>query len=144
MVRPRPHPLAPQARYLRTVFQGQSLVPSQRLRWGLVAFFLAVYIVHFVAGDHGLLRRIQLGKELDRAAAENVRLRLQKERLIQEVQLRENDPMSLERLAREKYWMIGPGEKVYRFPDDEVIPDVPLTGEIRPIGGAAAGGAGTP
>jgi hypothetical protein len=74
------------------------------------------------------MRRVELGKELDQVATENVRLRLQKERLIQEVQLHENDPMSLERLAREKYWMIGPEERIYRFPDDEVVPDVPLVG----------------
>jgi cell division protein FtsB len=110
-----------------------------RLRWGLVAFFLALYIVHFVAGDHGLLRRMELGKELDQVAAENVRLRLEKERLIQEVQLHENDPMSLERLAREKYWMIGPEERIYRFPEEEIVPDVPLTGgAVPPVSPGAA------
>ena len=46
------------------------------------------------------------------------------DRLIQEIQLKESDPMSLERLAREKYWLIGPGEKIYRFEDDEVVEEL--------------------
>jgi len=95
----------------------------------LAAILLALYVVHFVAGDHGLLRRMELRKDLDKVSGTNAKLRLEKEQLLHEVQLKENDPLSLERLAREKYWMIGPGETVYRFREDEVVPDVPLPGK---------------
>ena len=61
---------------------------------------------------------------LDRLAAENQRLRLSKERLVREVELQEDDPLSLERMAREKYWMIGPDEIIYRFEDGDVATDV--------------------
>ena len=33
-------------------------------------------------------------------------------------------PLRVERLAREKYWMIGPDETIYRFEDDDVPVDV--------------------
>jgi cell division protein FtsB len=119
----------PKARYLRAAFHGKHLAASPRLRWGLVAVLLALYVAHFVYGDHGIMRRMELRKDMDQVAANNVKLRLEKEQLLHEVQLKENDPLSLERLAREKYWMIGPGETVYRFREDDVVPDVPLPGQ---------------
>ena len=121
MVQSRPSFAPPKARYLRSAFRGRHISVSPRLRWGLVAVLLALYIVHFVAGDHGLLRRIELRRELEGVAGTNVKLRLEREQLLHEVQLKENDPLSLERLAREKYWMIGPGETVYRFKEDDVV-----------------------
>ena len=121
MVQPRPSLAPPKARYLRSAFRGRHISVSPRLRWGLLAVLLALYVVHFVAGDHGLLRRIELRRELEGVAGANVKLRLEREQLLHEVQLKENDPMSLERLAREKYWMIGPGETVYRFKEDDVV-----------------------
>jgi cell division protein FtsB len=128
VVRPRPAFSPPKTRYLRAAFRGKSLAVSPRLRWGLAAILLAIYVVHFVGGDHGLLRRMELRKELDQLAVDNSHLLLEKERLLQEVQLKENDPLSLERLAREKYWMIGPGETVYRFEENEVVPELPKPG----------------
>ena len=71
-----------------------------------------------------MFRRVELDLELHEVVAENADLRLEKDRLIHEIQLKESDPMSLERLAREKYWMIGPNEKIYRFEDDEVVPEM--------------------
>jgi len=121
-------------RYLRTVYQGKGLASSRRLRWGLLALALAVYVANFVGGDRGLIRRIQLRKELAAVNADNVRMRLEQERLVQEVKLKENDPFSLEKVAREKYWMIGPGETIYRFQDDGVVP------EVREDPGSAAEG----
>ena len=121
MVQSRPSFAPPKARYLRSAFRGRHISVSPRLRWGLLAVLLALYIVHFVAGDHGLLRRIELKRELEGVAGANVKLRLEREQLLHEVQLKENDPLSLERLAREKYWMIGPGETVYRFKEDDVV-----------------------
>ena len=129
MVQARSSFAPPKARYLRAAFRGKHLAQSPRLRWGLVAVLLALYVVHFVAGDHGIMRRMELRKEMDQVAAGNVKLRLEREQLLREVQLKENDPLSLERLAREKYWMIGPGETVYRFREDDVVPEVPLPGQ---------------
>ena len=141
MVRPRRAFSPPKTRYLRAAFRGKNLAMSPRLRWGVAAILLALYVVHFVGGDHGLLRRMELRKEFEQVAVANSHLRLEKERLLQEVQLKENDPLSLERLAREKYWMIGPGETVYRFEENEVLPELPKPGapETPGTGGGVDG-----
>ena len=111
-------------RYLRSLYQGKHLAAPHRFRWALLALGLGIYVVNIVAGDNGMFRRVELDLELHEVVAENADLRLEKDRLIHEIQLKESDPMSLERLAREKYWMIGPGEKIYRFEDDEVVPEM--------------------
>ncbi len=125
--------------YLRTVYKGRSLAKSPRLRWGLIALALAVYTANFVGGDRGLIRRTQLKNELEAVTASNADLRLEKERLLQEVKLKENDRFSLEKLAREKYWMVGPDEVIYRFEDDEVVDDAPAAADRDP--GAPEAGA---
>jgi cell division protein FtsB len=126
-------------RYLRTVYQGKGLASSRRLRWGLLALALAIYVANFVGGDRGLIRRIQLRKELAAVTADNVRMRLEQDRLVQEVKLKENDPFSLEKVAREKYWMIGPGEIIYRFQDEGVVPEVPSETAKDPAAGDGHG-----
>ncbi len=113
-----------QYRYLRSLYRGRHLASPRRLRWLILAGVLAVYLLHLFTGDRSIFHRMALQKELDAVTAGNIRLRVQKERLLDEVQLKENDPMSLERLAREKYWMIGPNELIYRFQDDEVVAEV--------------------
>jgi len=113
-------------RYLRHAYPGRSLLASRRLRWGALGVLALLYVVNFVGGDHGFLRRAHLKRELAGLRAENTRLQGQKNRLLQEVQAKQNDPLSLERLAREKYWLVGPGETIYRFEDDEPVPDVEL------------------
>jgi cell division protein FtsB len=121
---------AQHARYLRSLYQGKHLAAPHRFRWLLVALGLGIYTVNFVAGDNGVFSRIEMELELSETVAENADLRLEKDRLVQEIQLKESDPMSLERLAREKYWMIGPDEKIYRFEDDEVVEEM----DVAPAG----------
>jgi len=113
----------PSYRYLRVPYRGRAFSVPPLFRWAAVALALVLYVFQFVAGDRGLLHRFQVRRELEMMQAENTRLAIQKDRLLQEVQLKENDPMSLERLAREKYWMAAPGEQIYRFREDEVVPE---------------------
>jgi len=113
-------------RYLRKAYPGRTLLASRRLRWGALSALVFLYTINFVSGDHGFLRREHLQKERNELHAENARLLSQKDRLLQEVKAQQNDPLSLERLAREKYWLVGPGERIYRFEDDEVVPEVEL------------------
>jgi cell division protein FtsB len=117
---------AKHARYLRSLYQGKHLAAPHRFRWALLALGLGIYTVNIVGGGNGLLPRVRFDRELNDVVAENAALRLEKDRLIQEINLKESDPMRLERLAREKYWMIGPDEKIYRFEDDEVVPEMDM------------------
>jgi cell division protein FtsB len=130
--------------YLRTVYKGRSLAKSPRLRWGLIALALAVYTATFVGGDRGVVRRARLQRDLKDVTAVNAQLLLDKERLLQEVKLKENDRFSLEKLAREKYWLVGPGEVVYRFEDDEVVDEAKPETAPAPLPGDEEGEAQNP
>lgn len=134
MVPPRRRRKPVRYRYLRSVYKGKSVFSSSRLRWGAVALVLGIYVVDFVGGDQGLAHRFELRRELEQLQAQNANLRRQKERLLIEVQHREDDPLSLEHLAREKYWMIGPDEIIYRFEDDEVVPELDLFEDADSLG----------
>ncbi len=123
-----PHPtrLDPvRYRYLRLGYQGRGFSLPPRFRWGLVAVVFAVYVANFVAGERGLIRKAQVKKELATVQAEAAKLRNERSQLEQEVLLKENDPFSLEKVAREKYMMVGPDEKIYRFEDDEAPAEGP-------------------
>ena len=79
--------------------------------WGLVS----IVAYAFVFADGGLLsivwRRLRI-RQLEGQVAEMER---RAARLHSEVDLRLNDRVTLERLAREKYGMAYPGEKIYRI-----------------------------
>ncbi len=145
---PHRKPLEPfRYRYLRTVYRGKGLTSSRRLWYAVAALLLGLYLGDLVFGSHGMLRRRQLQEQLAGLVAGNARLRVDKSRLDQEVGLKENDPFSLEKLAREKYWMVGPDEVVFRFDDNETVPELPKDpGEAappsEPAGGSTGAGSG--
>jgi len=132
----------PRYRYLRTAYRPRQIIASARLRWIVVAVASCVYLMNFLGGDHGLFHRIHLQRELRHLEAQNVRLRVQKERLLREVQLKENDPLSLERLAREKYWLGNPKDQIYRFGGDDMVEDVPGAGPDDAAAGTDGTGSG--
>jgi cell division protein FtsB len=134
VVRPRRRRKPTRYRYLRSVYKGKSLFSSSRLRWGAFALVLGIYVVDFVGGEHGLVHRFRLSRELEELRTQNTRLQRQKEGLMIEVLHQEDDPLSLEHLAREKYWMIGPNELIYRFEDDEVVPELDLFDDADSLG----------
>ncbi|HEX6324055.1 MAG TPA: septum formation initiator family protein [Vicinamibacterales bacterium] len=77
---------------------------------------LAAYFAFF-GGEYGLfeLRRVRSELELERARLDDVRAEVA--RLEARVESLENDSLPIERIAREKWGMIRPGEKLYRFED---------------------------
>jgi cell division protein FtsB len=112
-----------------------------------VAVFLAVYLASFVAGERGLIRKAQVKKELAAVEAEAAKLRSERSQLEQEVLLKENDPFSLEKVAREKYMMVGPDEKIFRFEEEAPAPEALAMPEEPSVGGSPAAGlpiAGSP
>ena len=131
-----PHPtrLDPvRYRYLRPGYRGRGLSLPPRFRWGLVAVVFAVYVANFVAGERGLIRKAQVKKELAAVEAEAAKLRNERSQLEQEVLLKENDPFSLEKVAREKYMMVGPDEKIFRFEEEAPAPEALAMPEDPPI-----------
>ncbi len=128
-------------RYLRRLYRADAPVLGPRVRWGLIATGLVLYTAQFVGGDRGLLHRLELRKEYNQVTAINASLTVERDALLREVNLRENDPLSLERTAREKFWMAYEDELIYRFEDDELVPDLSpdgTSGWERPVDEAEA------
>lgn len=92
-------------------------------RWILGAMLLAGAAVYFAlfGGDYSLLelRGVRSELELERQRLADVQAEV--ERLRARVDSLENDSATIERIAREKWGMIRPGERLYRF--DEALPD---------------------
>lgn len=89
-----------------------------KTRWlvGGALLVLAAYFALF-GGEYGLfeLRRVRSELETERMRLEDVRAEVA--RLEARVDSLENDDLTIERIAREKWGMIRPGEKLYRFED---------------------------
>jgi|GEM_PF-4852684 len=73
---------------------------------------LSVYYAVF-GGRFSMFEVHAAGGELEEATAELERLKAENDSLRARADALENDPLVLERLAREEYRMIRPGERVY-------------------------------
>lgn len=69
----------------------------------------------FLGAEDSLLDVRAARQELARAEAEVARLAAENDSLQKTLQRLENDPAYLEKIAREEYGLIKPGERVYRL-----------------------------
>ena len=80
-----------------------------------VLFLIAItLLIVFVFGDHGLFQLYKLKRERAEIQKYISELRENREILISEKNRLENDLEYIEKLAREKYRMAKPGEKVFK------------------------------
>ena len=80
-----------------------------------VLFLIAItLLIVFVFGDHGLFQLYKLKRERAEIQKHISELRENREILISEKNRLENDLEYIEKLAREKYRMAKPGEKVFK------------------------------
>ncbi|MBO99590.1 MAG: hypothetical protein CL730_05020 [Chloroflexi bacterium] len=80
-----------------------------------VLFLIAItLLIVFVFGDHGLFQLYKLKRERAEIQKYISELRENREMLITEKNRLENDLEYIEKLAREKYRMALPGEKVFK------------------------------
>ena len=87
---------------------------------GVLLLLLGTLVVIFIFGDHGLFQLYKLKKERVEIQDYILKLRKERENLIVEKNLLENNLDYIERLAREKYRMAKPGEKVFNvIPKDK-------------------------
>lgn len=77
---------------------------------GLVVALLYLYI----GGGDGFYVQWKLSREIDRLERQNSLFRDQNEQLRQQIARLKGDMAYLERIARERYGMARPGERVYR------------------------------
>tara|TARA_A100001388_G_C28486619_1_gene364955 strand:- start:113 stop:478 length:366 start_codon:yes stop_codon:yes gene_type:complete len=87
-----------------------------RVSIGLIGAFM---VLTFVFGDHGILQLYKLKKEKTKIQNHIIKLREEKEELVLEKHRLENDLDYIEKLAREKYRMAKPGEKVFKVISDK-------------------------
>ena len=77
----------------------------------------------FIFSDLGLLKWYSLHQERDHLKQEIDDLILKESQLIQQIQQIKTDDEYLEKIAREKFQMVKPGEKVFRVVDSRKVSD---------------------
>ena len=78
----------------------------------LIIFFLFILLMTFFFGDRGIIEIIRTKKEIRALKESIVELQAQKRSLTTDVQELRDNPLALEREAREKLWLMKKNEKV--------------------------------
>ena len=99
-------------------FKQQVAATQKQFIRGIIFLLCVTLLIIFIFGDHGLLQLYKLERERAKVQAQIAQLRKEREREMVEKNRLENDIQYLEKLARERYRMVKPGEKVYK-----VIPE---------------------
>lgn len=94
-----------------------------RLRYVLGAVFLAgaAYFALF-GGEYSLLELRRMRAEREREAVRLDEVRAEVQRLDARVDSLEHDSATIERIARERWGLIRPGERLYRFAGPDSVP----------------------
>jgi len=87
----------------------------------LVAIACIFFITVLILNDSGLITYFKLKKEHNRLVEELQSLSLQQEALITEINKLQTDSIYIEKIAREKFMMVRPGEKVFRVRESKTI-----------------------
>ena len=98
--------------------QQQVAATQKQFIRGIIFLLCITLLIIFIFGDHGLLQLYKLKRDRAKVQAQISQLRKERERVMVEKNRLENDIQYLEKLARERYRMVKPGEKVYK-----VIPE---------------------
>ena len=85
---------------------------------GLIFLICFSLIIVFIFGDHGLLKLYKIKNERQKIQNKIASLRLEREKLKDEKIKIENDLDYIEKIAREKYKMVRPGEKIFKVIDN--------------------------
>ena len=94
------------------------LAPQRHFYKGIVFLIFFSFAIVFIFGDHGLLKLYNIKNERRIIQKKITQLREEKEILKNEKSKIENDLDYIERIAREKYKMVKPGEKIFKVIDN--------------------------
>lgn len=83
----------------------------------LVVIFIVLLI--FLFNNKGLIQRFKIENEKDELIEKIEAAKNEQQNLKKEIKELESNPEKIEKIAREKYGMIKPGEKVYRVKPEE-------------------------
>ena len=101
----------------KKILQKQIDETQKKLVRGSLGLIGVLMVLTFIFGDHGLLQLYKLKKEKSKIQNHITNHREEKEKLKSEKHRLENDIDYIEKLAREKYRMAKPGEKVFKVID---------------------------
>jgi cell division protein FtsB len=99
-------------------------LPRPHPGW-IVAGVLALLLGAAVFGDTGVLHLWRLRAEVDTLHRDVQALEAENERLTRAIAELRDDPVALERIAREELGLVRPGERVLRFPRSSAPPRSP-------------------
>tara|TARA_B100002051_G_C16492422_1_gene513615 strand:- start:344 stop:673 length:330 start_codon:yes stop_codon:yes gene_type:complete len=85
---------------------------------GLVFLICMSLIIIFVFGDHGLIKLYKIKSQRKKVQNYITQLREEREQKKEEKNRIENDLDYIEKIAREKYKMVKPGEKIFKVVED--------------------------
>ena len=91
--------------------------PQKQIFKGIVFLIFFSLSIVFIFGDHGVLKLYKIKKERKTIQKKIASLREEKEKLKNEKHKVENDLSYIEKIAREKYKMVKPGEKIFKVVD---------------------------
>ena len=92
---------------------------QKQLIRGILTLIGISLIIIFIFGNHGVIELYKLSKKRQQIQKEIVLLRQQKIDLEKEKSLLKNDKKHIERLAREKYRMAKPNERIFKVIDKD-------------------------
>ena len=94
------------------------LATPKHLYKGVVFLLFFSFAIVFIFGYHGLLKLYNIKNERKMIQKKISQLREEKEVLKNEKNKIENDLDYIEKIAREKYKMVKPGEKIFKVIDN--------------------------
>ena len=103
----------------KKILQKQIDETQKKLVRASIGLIGALMALTFIFGDHGILQLFKLKREKTKIQDHIIELRKEKEELVLEKHRLENDLDYIEKLAREKYRMATPGEKVFKVISDK-------------------------
>ena len=102
----------------RRKFNPNSIVKTQKqFVQGLVFLICMSLIIVFIFGDHGLIKLYKIKSQRKKIQNHITQLREEREKRKEEKNKIENDLEYIEKIAREKYKMVKPGEKIFKVVD---------------------------
>ena len=96
------------------IIKRQIIETQKTIVKGVLLIIGVTLILIFLFGDHGLFQLYKLKEEKKEVQNQIYEFRKNRENLISEKTRLENDLNYIEKLAREKYRMAKPGEKVFK------------------------------
>tara|TARA_B100000315_G_scaffold249210_1_gene280085 strand:+ start:1535 stop:1891 length:357 start_codon:yes stop_codon:yes gene_type:complete len=100
-------------------YKQKNTAAKKRILRGIVLLASVILVIIFFFGDHGIYQLIKINSERKRTQNLITELRLEIQNLENKKQNLQHNDEYLMKLAREKYGMVLPGEKMFRVIEEK-------------------------